>query len=87
MKKSLFKQMDGTYTQVKIHLLPNITILEEENQSVGVWGQRHAMYLKQRHKVLYMNLLTSGKSNNSLADINSQAAEIFSLLDKTNSRA
>ncbi len=59
-------------------LIPNITILEEENQSVGVWGQRHAMYLKQRHKVLYMNLLTSGKSNNSIADINSQAAEIFS---------
>ena len=55
---------------------------EEEQKSIGIWGQRHARYLKQNHKVLYMNLLTSGKLNAYLADIDEQAEAMFSQLVK-----
>ena len=60
MEKSLFEQMGGTYTQVGDYLLPNLTLSKEEEKAIGIWGLRHARYLKQYHKVLYMNLLTSG---------------------------
>ena len=82
MEKSLFEQMGGTYTQFGDYLLPNLTLPEEEQKSIGIWGQRHARYLKQHHKVLYMNLLTSGKLNNYLADIDEQAEDMFSRLVK-----
>ena len=60
MDKSLFEQMDGTYTQQGDYVLPNL-ILPAENQPIGIWGQRHARHLKQYHKILYYNLLTSRK--------------------------
>lgn len=82
MEKSLFEQMGGTYTQVGDYLLPNLTLSEEEQRPIGIWGQRHARHLKQHHKVLYMNLLTSGKLNNYLADIDEQAEDMFSRLVK-----
>ena len=77
MEKSLFEQMGGTYSRIGDYLLPNLTLPEEEQKSIGIWGQRHARYLKQHHKVLYMNLLTSGKLNNYLADIDEQAQDMF----------
>lgn len=80
MEKSLFEQMDGTYTQVGDYLLPNLTLPEQENKPIGIWGQRHARYLKQYHKIQYINLLTSGKLNTYLADINEQAEKLFYLL-------
>lgn len=82
MKKSIFEQMGGTYTQVGDYVLPNLTLPTEEEQSIGIWGQRHARYLKQHHKVLYMNLLTSGKLNRHLADIDKQAEDMFFRLVK-----
>ncbi len=82
MEKSLFEQMGGTYTQVGDYLLPNLTIPEEEQKPIVIWGQRHARYLKQNHKVLYMNLLTSGKLNNYLSDIDKQAEDMFIRLVK-----
>ena len=82
MEKSLFEQMDGTYTQVGDYLLPNLTLPVEEQKPIGIWGQRHARYLKQNHKVLYMNLLTSGKLNNYLSDIDKQAEDMFIRLVK-----
>ncbi len=82
MEKSLFEQTGGTYTQVGDYLLPNLTISEEEQKYIGIWGQRHARYLKQYHKVRYYNLLTSGKLNNRLADIDKQAEELFYRLVK-----
>ena len=48
-----------------------------KKKPIGVWGQRHKRYLKQNHRVLYMNLLTSGKLNSYLADIDKQAQERF----------
>lgn len=82
MDKSLFEQMDGTYTQVGDYMLPNLTLPEEEQKSIGIWGQRHARYLKQHHRILYYSLLTSGKLNAHLAEIDRQAEEIFFRLIK-----
>lgn len=82
MEKSLFEQLGGTYTRVGNYLLPNLTLSEEEQKPIGIWGQRHARYLKQNHKVLYCNLLTSGKLNGYLADIDEQAEDMFFRLVK-----
>ncbi len=82
MKKSLFEQNGGTYCQVGDYLLPNITIPEEETVHIGIWGQRHLRYLKQHRKVLYTNLLTSGKLNIHLAEIDKQADDMFFRLVK-----
>lgn len=82
MEKSLFEQMGGTYTQVGDYLLPNLILPEQQDQSIGVWGQRHARYLKQHRKIIYMNLLTSGKLNNYLVDIDNQAENLFLQLVK-----
>ena len=80
MEKSLFEQMGGTYTQVGDYMLPHIILPEQEERPIGVWGQRRLRYLKQHRKVLYFNLLTSGKLNEHLADINEQAEDMFSRL-------
>ena len=77
MEKSLFEQNGGTYRQVGDYLLPNITLPEEETVHIGIWGRRHKLYLKQNHRVLYMNLLTSGKLNSYLADIDKQAEDML----------
>ena len=77
MGKSLFEQMSGTYEQQGDYILPNLTLPAEEKQSIGIWGQRHARYLKQHHKILYYNLLTSGKLNAHLTEIDRQAEGLF----------
>lgn len=82
MEKSLFEQLGGTYTQLGNYLLPNLSLSEEEQKPIHIWGQRHARYLKQNRKVLYMNLLTSGKLNNYLSDIDKQAEDMFIRLVK-----
>ena len=80
MEKSLFERMGGTYKQVGDYLLPGLILSGQEQQSIGIWGQRHARYLKQHYKVRYYNLLTSGKLNGYLADIDKQAEAMFSRL-------
>ena len=82
MKKSLFEQMGGTYTQAGDYLLPNLILAEEKQNPIGIWGQRHARYLKQHHRIRYYNLLTSGKLNAHLAEIDRQVEEIFFRLIK-----
>ena len=82
MEKSLFEQMGGSYTRVGDYLLPNLTIPEEEQKPIGIWGQRHARYLKQHRKILYYNLLTSGKLNAHLVEIDRQAEDMFFRLVK-----
>ncbi len=76
MEKTLFEQNGGTYRKVGDYLLPNITLPEEENEPIGIWGQRHLRYLKQHRRVLYTNLLTSGKLNSHLAEIDKQATDM-----------
>ena len=82
MGKSLFEQNGGTYRQVGDYLLPNLTLSEEEQKPIGIWGQRHARYLKQHHRILYYNLLSSGKLNAYLTEIDRQAEYIFFRLVK-----
>lgn len=77
MEKTLFEQMGGTYRQAGDYLLPNINIPEEDTEAIGIWGQRHLRYLKEHRKLLYYNLLTSGKLNNHLAEIDKQAEDMF----------
>lgn len=80
--KSLFEVHGGTYTMQGDYRLPNITLPAEDERSIGVWGQRRLRYLKQHHKVLYYNLLTSGKLHSHLADTEEQAQTLFSQLLK-----
>lgn len=83
MTDTLFEQLGGTYTQQGDYLLPNLTLpAEKETGNIGVWALRHKRYLKQHHKVLYYNLLTSGKLDSYLADIEEQAQRIFLRLVK-----
>ena len=82
MAKTIFEEMGGTYTQVGDYLLPDLKLPEEEQQPIGVWGQRHWRYLKEHHRATYAILLTSGKLNSYLANIDRQAEELFSRLVK-----
>lgn len=79
MNNSLFEQFSGTYTQQSDYLLPNLILpAEEETGYIRVWGQRMLNYLKHHRKVLYYNLLTSGKIHSHLADTEEQAQQLFS---------
>lgn len=82
MNKTIFEQMGGKYTQQGDYCLPNLTLPPEEEHSIGVWGQRRLRYLKQHRKILYYNLLTSGKLHSHLADVEEQAQELFLRLVK-----
>ena len=83
MTDTLFEQLGGTYTQIGDYLLPDLSLpAEKETGNIGVWALRHKRYLKQHHKVLYYNLLTSGKLDSHLADIEEQAQKLFLRLVK-----
>lgn len=82
MKKSLFAQMGDTYEQQGEYMIPCLALPTQEEQPIGIWGQRHARYLKQHHRILYYNLLTSGKLNTYLTEIDRQAEYIFFRLVK-----
>ena len=80
MEKSLFEQMGGTYTQVGDYLLPDVELPEEK--PIGVWGTRHYHHLRKANRILFSQLVISGKMNDYLADIDKQAEEMFSQLVK-----
>ena len=80
--KSIFEQIGGAYTLQGYYRLPNLTLPADDERPIGVWGQRRLRYLKQHHKVLYYNLLTSGKLHSHLADTEEQAQALFSRLVK-----
>ena len=83
MASKIFEQTGGTYTQVGDYMLPDLLPAEEEQEvNIGVWAMRHKRYLKQNHKVFYYYLLTSGKLNSYLADIEQQAQQLFLRLVK-----
>ena len=93
MAKTIFEEMGGKYERQGDYLIPCLTVPAEEEQPIGIWGQRHLDYLKHHCKVTYTNLLTSGRLNAYLADIDRQAQEHFCLLytsprprDRTRSR-
>ena len=80
MEKTLFERMGGTYTRVGDYFLPDLKLPEEKTKHIGVWGQRHKRYLQEHKRATYTTLLTSGKLNGYLADIDKQAEEMFSRL-------
>ena len=84
MTETLFEQFGGTYTKQGDYLLPNLALPAEKETTgnIGIWATRHKRYLKQHHKVLYYNLLTNGKLNSYLADIEQQAQQLFLRLVK-----
>ena len=78
--KSIFEQLGGIYHEENGYLIPDLRLPDEEEQPIVIWGQRHMDYLKQYQKVTYTNLLTSGRLNSYLADIDRQAQERFERL-------
>ena len=83
MEKVIYDEKNGLWYELQgDYYIPCLKLPEEERQHIGVWGQRHLRYIKQNRKVLYLNLLTSGKLNGYLADLDKQAEEMFSQLVK-----
>lgn len=80
MAKSFFEQMGGRYEKQGDYLIPCLTLPTEKEQPIGLFGQRHLRYLKEHKRVTYTNLLTSGRLNAYLADIDRQAQERFEWL-------
>lgn len=80
MTKSFFEEMGGRYEQQGDYLIPCLTLPTEKETGIGVWGQRHLRYLKEYRRITYTNLLTSGRLNFYLADIDRQAQERFEML-------
>lgn len=80
MVKSFFEEIGGRYEQQGDYLIPCLTLSTEKETIIGVWGQRHLRYLKEYRRVTYTNLLTSGRLNSYLADIEKQAQERFETL-------
>ena len=84
MDKYIYDKRNGLWYELQgDYYIPCLELpTEKEERHIGVWGQRHRRYLKDHHKVLYTSLLTSGKLNSYLADIDRQAEEMFSRLVK-----
>ena len=83
MEKVIYDEKNGLWYELQgDYYIPCLKLPEEEQQPIGVWGQRHLRYIKQNRKVLYFNLLTSGKLNGYLADLDKQAEDMFSRLVK-----
>ena len=82
MTKSIFEQLGGAYEQQGDYLLPCLTVPAENEQPIGVWGQRHLRYLKEYRRGTYLSLLTNGRLNDYLADIEEQAQERFERIVK-----
>lgn len=82
MTKSIFEQLGGAYEQQGDYLLPCLTVPDEKEQPIGVWGQRHLRCLKEYRRATYITLLTSGRLNAYLADLNEEAEAMLSRLVK-----
>lgn len=82
MEKTIFEEMGGAYVRQGDYYFPCLSLPEEEQKSVGMWGQRHLRNIKEHKRAFYTNLLTSCKLNSYLADIDKEAEEMFSRLVK-----
>ena len=80
MEKTIFEKMGGRYERQGDYLIPCLTVPPEEENPIGIWGQRHLRYLKEYRRGTYINLLTSGRLNAYLAEIDKQAQERMEML-------
>lgn len=87
MAKTIFEEMGGRYERQGDYLIPCLTLPAKEEQPIGVWGERHLRYLKEYRRGTYINLLTSGRLNAYLAEIDKQAQERFETLTEGMKRA
>ena len=78
MEKQIYDEKNGLWYELHgDYYLPCLTVPPEEQRLIGVWGQRRLRYLRQHRRALYTELLTSGKLNGYLADLNEQAEDMF----------
>ena len=77
MEKRIYNEQTGISYTLQGDYLPDLALPEQEDKPIGLWGQRHLNYIKQHRKVRYINLLTSGKLNGYLADLDKQAEDMF----------
>ena len=83
MEKRIYNEQTGiSYTLQGDYYMPDLALPEQEDKPIGLWGQRHLKYINQHRKILYINLMTSGKLNGYLADIDKQAEDMFFQLVK-----
>ena len=83
MEKRIYNERTGiSYTLQGDYYLPVLALPEQEDKPIGLWGQRHLRYIKYHRKILYINLLTSGKLNEHITDIDKQAEDMFFRLVK-----
>ena len=83
MENRIYNKQNGLWYELHVdYYIPCLALTDEEQVEIGVWGQRHLRYIQQHHKVRYVNLLTSGKLNRYLADIDKQAEDMFFRLVK-----
>ena len=83
MDKYVFDNSNGLWYELNgDYYIPCLTLPPEEEQPIGIWGQRHLRYLKKYHRITYTNLLTSGRLKGYLADVDRQAEDMFSRLVK-----
>ena len=85
--KSLFEQNGGTYTAVGDYLIPNLTVPDEIEYTFGIWGQMRLSYLKKHKRILYTNLLMSGKLNEHLHEIDISALDRFETIIRQMTKA
>ena len=81
--KSIYEEAGGTYIRQGNYALPNLKVQPEKESEIGVWGQRYRRHLKQNHRIHYYNLLTTGKLNDYIADIDRQSESMFQFLVKS----
>ncbi len=83
MEKYIFDEGNGLWYELQgDYYIPCLTVPAEEENPIGIWGHRHLRYIKQERKALYAELLTSGRLNTYLADVNDQAEKQMLLLTK-----
>lgn len=82
MAKTLFEQLGCTYKRQNNYLVPHLTLPTEEENPIGIYGQRHLLYLKEHRRITYINLLSNGKLGAYLSEIDKQAQERFEILIK-----
>ena len=78
MDKYIFDEINGLWYELQEdYYIPCLILSEEETQPIGLWGQRHKRYLQEHKRAVYTTLLTSGKLNGYLADIDEQAMDMM----------
>ncbi len=83
MEKTIYDENNGLWYELwGDYYIPCLMVPAQEERPIGIWGQRHLRFLKQERKALYMELLTNGRLNTYLADINEQATEQMLMLTK-----